>query len=62
MIFHGGISSYSITVENMAWSEDEKSITFGANGDMWLKVRIDGAEGWIHSEEDFEAVGLPQAG
>jgi len=46
----------------VAWSEDEKSITFGANGDMWLKVRIDGGEGWIHSEEDFEAVGLPQAG
>jgi hypothetical protein len=46
----------------MTWSEDEKSITFGANGDMWLKVRIDDAEGWIHSEEDFEAVGLPLAG
>jgi hypothetical protein len=46
----------------MAWSEDEKSITFGPNGDMWLKVRIDGVEGWIHSEEDFEAVGLPQSG
>jgi hypothetical protein len=46
----------------MAWSEDEKSITFGVNGDMWLKVRIDGAEGWIHSEEDFQAVGLPQSG
>ncbi len=46
----------------MTWSEDEKSITFSANGDMWLKVRIDGVEGWIHSEEDFEAVGLPQSG
>ena len=46
----------------MAWSEDEKSITFGANGDIWLKVRIDGTEGWIHSEEDFEAVGLPESG
>lgn len=46
----------------MGWSEDEKSITFSVNGDMWLKVRIDGAEGWIHSEEDFHAVGLPQAG
>lgn len=45
----------------MAWNEDEKSITFSANGDMWLKVRIDGVEGWIHSEEDFEAVGLPLA-
>jgi hypothetical protein len=46
----------------MAWREDDKSITFDANGDMWLKVRIDGVEGWIHSEEDFEAVGLPQSG
>jgi hypothetical protein len=46
----------------MGWREDDKSITFDANGDMWLKVRIDGVEGWIHSEEDFEAVGLPQSG
>jgi hypothetical protein len=46
----------------MAWREDDKSITFDAKGDMWLKVRIDGSEGWIHSEEDFEAVGLPQSG
>lgn len=46
----------------MAWSEDEKSITLGVNRDMWLKVRIDGFEGWIHSEEDFEAVGLAQDG
>lgn len=46
----------------MAWSEDQKSISFGVNGDMWLKVRIDGVEGWIHSQEDFEAVGLPQSG
>lgn len=46
----------------MAWTEDEKSITFGANGDMWLKVRVDGVEGWIHGEEDFQAVGLPQSG
>jgi hypothetical protein len=46
----------------MAWSEDEKSIAFGVNGDMWLKLRIDGVEGWIHGEEDFQAVGLPQSG
>lgn len=44
------------------WGGDAKAITFGVNGDMWLKVRIDGEEGWIHSEEDFEAVGLPQSG
>jgi len=46
----------------MQWSQDPKAISFGVNGDMWLKVRIDGQEGWIHSEEDLEAVGLPQAG
>ncbi len=27
--------------------------------DVWLKVRIDGQEGWIHTDEDFAAVGLP---
>ncbi len=34
---------------------------FGAagNGDVWLKVRIDGKEGWVYSEEDFSAIGLP---
>lgn len=30
--------------------------------DVWLKVRIDGRIGWIHTQEDFAAVGLPQAG
>jgi hypothetical protein len=28
--------------------------------DLWLKVRIDGKEGWMHSEEDFRALGLPE--
>lgn len=31
-------------------------------GDIWLKIRVDGKEGWIHSQEDFDAVGLPLAG
>jgi hypothetical protein len=31
-----------------------------ASNDLWLKVRIDGKEGWIHSEEDFYALGLPE--
>ncbi len=44
------------------WAGDAKAINFGVNGDTWLKVRIGGQEGWIHSEEDFEAVGIPQAG
>jgi len=46
----------------VAWNEDVKAISFSVNGDVWIKVRIDGREGWIHSQEDFEAVGLPQAG
>jgi len=31
-----------------------------AGQDLWLKVRIDGKEGWMHSEEDFRALGLPE--
>jgi hypothetical protein len=31
-----------------------------ADTDLWLKVRIDGKEGWMHSEEDFRALGLPE--
>ena len=46
----------------VSWSEDAKSISFSVDGDVWIKVRIDGVEGWIHSQEDFEAVGLPQSG
>lgn len=30
------------------------------DSDLWLKVRIDGKEGWMHSEEDFQALGLPE--
>ena len=48
----------------ISWSEDKKNIWFGVSseGDTWLKVRIDGQEGWIHTQEDFDAVGLPQSG
>ncbi|MGB9204728.1 MAG: hypothetical protein WCB94_12275 [Terriglobales bacterium] len=46
----------------VAWNEDAKAISFSVNGDVWIKVRIDGVEGWIHSQEDFDAVGLPQSG
>jgi hypothetical protein len=46
----------------VGWHEDAKAISFDLTGDVWLKVRIDGQEGWIHSEEDFEAVGVAQAG
>jgi hypothetical protein len=29
---------------------------------IWLKVRIDGTEGWVRDEEDLNALGLFQAG
>ncbi|HKU27049.1 MAG TPA: hypothetical protein VJQ54_16355 [Candidatus Sulfotelmatobacter sp.] len=46
------------------WSEtkDNISIGVGEGSDIWLHVRIDGEEGWIHTQEDFDAVGLPQSG
>jgi len=31
-----------------------------ADSDLWLKIRVDGKEGWMHSEEDFRALGLPE--
>jgi hypothetical protein len=47
----------------LAWDESRAVTVFGADDqDPWLKVRIDGREGWIHTQEDFTAVGLPQAG
>ncbi|HZP02385.1 MAG TPA: hypothetical protein VFD30_19035 [Terriglobia bacterium] len=46
----------------IAWNQDDKAISFSVNGEMWMKIRVDGQEGWIHSEEDFQAVGLPSAG
>ncbi len=27
--------------------------------DLWLQIRIGGAEGWVHSEADLAAIGLP---
>lgn len=46
------------------WSATKDAISFGvgAGADVWLHVRIDGQEGWIHTQEDFEAIGLPQSG
>jgi hypothetical protein len=47
----------------LAWDESRDVIFFGVDDrDPWLKVRIDGTEGWIHTQEDFNAVGVPQAG
>ena len=29
---------------------------------LWLRVRIDGKEGWVRGQESFDALGLPQIG
>jgi hypothetical protein len=49
---------------SVSWSVDQDDISFGVSdpGKVWLHVKIDGHEGWIFGEEDFDAVGLPQAG
>ena len=42
------------------WKGNAKDVYLEVQADdLWLKIRVDGKEGWIHSEEDFEAVGLP---
>jgi hypothetical protein len=44
------------------WEEANERIGLSVGEDLWLKVRLDGKEGWIHTQEDFNAIGLPQAG
>ena len=44
------------------WEQDERGIGLAPGDDFWIKVRIDGREGWIHTQEDLLAIGLPQAG
>jgi hypothetical protein len=46
----------------VVWKENTDSVGLGVSDDVWLKVRIDGREGWIHTQEDFQALGLPQSG
>jgi hypothetical protein len=35
-------------------------VQFVPNTESWLQVRVDGKEGWVHSDEDLVAVGLPE--
>lgn len=39
---------------------DAGSFGVARDSDLWLQVRIDGKEGWMHTEEDFRALGLPE--
>lgn len=41
-------------------SEDAGGFGVATGSNLWLKIRIDGKEGWMHSEEDFRALGLPE--
>lgn len=46
----------------LIWSEGDDAVGLSTGDDCWVKVRIDGKEGWIHTQEDLQAIGLPQAG
>jgi len=47
------------TEAEVLWQEDAEEASLRVGDDPWLKVRIDGKEGWIHTYEDFSAIGLP---
>jgi hypothetical protein len=40
--------------------KDMASIGIAPKSDGWLQVRIDGKVGWIHGNEDLDALGLPE--
>lgn len=44
------------------WDEGKDTIGLGVGDDIWVKIRVDGKEGWIHTDEDLQAIGLYQAG
>jgi hypothetical protein len=44
------------------WNEEPEGITLSPADDVWVRVRIDGEEGWIHTEEDLNATGLFRSG
>lgn len=46
----------------ITWGEQQNVIDLGVGHDVWVKVRIDGKEGWLHTDEDLNAIGLYQSG
>ncbi len=42
------------------WIKEAGGFGIAQDSDLWLKVRIDGKEGWIHTGEDFRSLGLPE--
>jgi hypothetical protein len=58
----GSVVEFLEAEGRILWEESEDRTSLGVAEDIWLRVRIDGKEGYLHSPEDFEAVGLPDAG
>lgn len=46
----------------LVWKQDGDDVSLEAAPDAALKVRVDGAEGWVRGMEDLTALGLPPAG
>jgi hypothetical protein len=48
----------------VSWTSSPNGLEFGPSDSekMWLHIKVDGQDGWISGEEDFEAVGLSQSG
>jgi hypothetical protein len=44
------------------WNERPEAVSISAGEDVWVKIRIDGQEGWIHTPEDLNALGLFASG
>lgn len=42
------------------WEDAGDEISLGVSEDLWLRVRIDGREGWVHTEAAFDAIGLTE--
>lgn len=48
-------------VGRVLWEESDDLILLDVAENIWLKVQLDGKEGYLHSAEDFEAIGLPES-
>jgi hypothetical protein len=46
----------------VTWEERKDGIGLGVANGIWVKVRIGGKEGWIHTDEDLQAFGLYRVG
>jgi hypothetical protein len=46
----------------IVWDEGPEAVSISVGEDVWVKVRIDGREGWIHTPEDLNALGLFASG